>query len=604
MTPPKTTQPAHAVGVSPYRASVAAACGARCPSCACPPRSGLGSEPPRAPGTVRARPWAGVRQQRGAGAAGAASSAPNERGSGPPLPRTGGSAAASRAVGSLLDPGRQPPGTTPRRPRREACAWRLPVPGSERVRVLRPARGRAWPGPVRARPARRERARDRAAGAAERARDRAAGAAERARSGAVGSVQTQMRDLAISHHALVFSALGMVLFVPALISLATLLPLGSDHGLAARMAHHMALSAEAQEAVRDLFSTDDTIRTPTSAVGAVFTVLAAYAWPAELQRFYEAVWGLPSLGRRHLWRPLVWLGSLVAGPRRGRRRRWPRRRGGGCPADCGAVLAARSPVALVGAATAAGRARVLARAAPGGARDRRRSGRLQRGDERLPVARDHLERGPIRPDRRRLRADVLADLVQHRAAGRLRWSAASCTSGGPGHPANRLEPPGPGVGPAPDGDGPVRARKGRTTPTPATAGSPVSCGGAAARPAPLGAHGVAARRTGGSPGPPRRDRSAGRAPRRDRGRRGRGTGTPCCAARRSCLTGIRNVASVALLTSVPTRSSYRIRAACTIHRPPHCPTGWAVCPGSPAYRRKYLPTTLPRCARSRLLRGA
>ena len=47
-------------------------------------------------------------------------------------------------------------------------------------------------------------------------------------------------------------------------------------------------------------------------MGGVVTVLAAYAWPAELQRFYQAVWGLPSLGWRHLWRPLVWLGSLLA----------------------------------------------------------------------------------------------------------------------------------------------------------------------------------------------------------------------------------------------------------------------------------------------------
>ena len=156
------------------------------------------------------------------------------------------------------------------------------------------------------------RARERAAEAADRARERAAEAAERARSGAVGSVQTRMRDLAITHHALVFSALGMVLFVPALISLSTLLPLGSDHGLAERMAHHMALSPEAREAVRQLFSTEDTIRTATSAVGGLFTVLAAYAWPAELQRFYQAVWQLPGLGRRQLWRPLVWLGSLVA----------------------------------------------------------------------------------------------------------------------------------------------------------------------------------------------------------------------------------------------------------------------------------------------------
>jgi membrane protein len=144
-----------------------------------------------------------------------------------------------------------------------------------------------------------------------RARERAAETAARARSGTVGSVQSRMRDLAITHHALVFSALGMVLFVPALISLATLLPLGSDHGLAARMAHHMALSAEARAAVRELFSTDDTVRTATSAVGAVFTVLAAYAWPAELQRVYQAVWGLPGLGWRQLLRPLFWRGSLV-----------------------------------------------------------------------------------------------------------------------------------------------------------------------------------------------------------------------------------------------------------------------------------------------------
>jgi membrane protein len=144
-----------------------------------------------------------------------------------------------------------------------------------------------------------------------RARERAAEAAERARSGTVGSLHTRMRDLAITHHALVFSALGMVLFVPALISLASLLPLGSDHGFAARLAHHFALSADARREVRELFSTDETIRTATSAVGAVFTVLAAYAWPAELQRFYQAVWGLPALGWRQLWRPLVWLGSLI-----------------------------------------------------------------------------------------------------------------------------------------------------------------------------------------------------------------------------------------------------------------------------------------------------
>ena len=133
----------------------------------------------------------------------------------------------------------------------------------------------------------------------------------RARAGAVGSVQTRMGELQISHHALVFSALGMVLFVPALISLSTLVPFGSTHGLADRWAHRISLSDDAQRAVRELFTNDHTIRSATSAVGAVVTVLAAYAWPAELQRVYEAVWGLPSRGWRQLWRPLVWLLSFV-----------------------------------------------------------------------------------------------------------------------------------------------------------------------------------------------------------------------------------------------------------------------------------------------------
>ncbi|MGY1695611.1 YhjD/YihY/BrkB family envelope integrity protein [Geodermatophilus sp. SYSU D00814] len=125
-------------------------------------------------------------------------------------------------------------------------------------------------------------------------------------------MRTRIRELGTTHHALVFSALGMVLFVPALITLAAAVPIGREHGLADRLAHHMALSAEARDAVRELFATTDTISSTTSALGAACTVLAAYAWPAELQRFYASVWELPQLGRRHVWRPLVWLASFLA----------------------------------------------------------------------------------------------------------------------------------------------------------------------------------------------------------------------------------------------------------------------------------------------------
>lgn len=135
--------------------------------------------------------------------------------------------------------------------------------------------------------------------------------AVRAQSGTVGSVQRRMRDLQIRQHALVFAALAMVLFVPALISLAALLPLGRENGLADRWAEHLSLSGDARTAVRHLFSTDRTTREATSVLGGLVTVFAAYAWPAELQRVYEAVWGLPMQGWRARWRPLVWLASMV-----------------------------------------------------------------------------------------------------------------------------------------------------------------------------------------------------------------------------------------------------------------------------------------------------
>jgi membrane protein len=177
----------------------------------------------------------------------------------------------------------------------------MPTPGDDAAGDLPRARDRDEPRPgpdVRARIARLE----------ARVQEHAV----RLQSGTVGTVQRRMQDLQISRHALVFAALAMVLFVPALISLGALLPIGSDHGLADRWARHLALSAEARSAVRDLFDTDRTVRSATSAVSAVVTVLAAYAWPAELQRVYEAVWGLPSRGWRALWRPLVWLASMVA----------------------------------------------------------------------------------------------------------------------------------------------------------------------------------------------------------------------------------------------------------------------------------------------------
>ncbi len=40
-------------------------------------------------------------------------------------------------------------------------------------------------------------------------------------------------------------------------------------------------------------------------------ILFAYAWPNALQRGYELAWRLPPLGRRGLWRAVVWIAGFV-----------------------------------------------------------------------------------------------------------------------------------------------------------------------------------------------------------------------------------------------------------------------------------------------------
>src|SRR3954447_25892690 len=122
-----------------------------------------------------------------------------------------------------------------------------------------------------------------------------------------GEFQRRIKELEVMNHALLLSALALMLFIPALISLAAVLPLGSDHGLAADWGRRMGLSSAAARDVRHLFARDSTVAGTTTAFSSIVTVLFAFSWPAELARGYDTIWGLEPRGRRDLWRPLVWL---------------------------------------------------------------------------------------------------------------------------------------------------------------------------------------------------------------------------------------------------------------------------------------------------------
>jgi len=123
---------------------------------------------------------------------------------------------------------------------------------------------------------------------------------------AAGRLQRRMVELELMNQALILSALALMLFIPALISLAAVLPLGDSTGMASGLAHRVGLSPTATRYLQALLPDEQTVQATTGG-GALLSLLFAYSWPATLMRGYETIWDLPSRGRRDAWRPLVWL---------------------------------------------------------------------------------------------------------------------------------------------------------------------------------------------------------------------------------------------------------------------------------------------------------
>jgi len=126
-----------------------------------------------------------------------------------------------------------------------------------------------------------------------------------------GEVQRRISEAEVTNKAMILAALALLLFIPALVSLVAILPLGGNGSVAAGFARRLGLTSEATADVQKLFGTKQTVRGSTTVLGAVFTTFLAYGWPAELRRGYEYIWQLPNQGRRQIWRPLVWLLGFV-----------------------------------------------------------------------------------------------------------------------------------------------------------------------------------------------------------------------------------------------------------------------------------------------------
>jgi membrane protein len=134
---------------------------------------------------------------------------------------------------------------------------------------------------------------------------------ERFEASNAGRLQRRIVEVQLTKQALILAALALMLVIPALITLAAVLPLGADDGALGGFVQRFGLTPQATHDLQQLFPSRTTVRNASTWIGATLTVILTVRWPMALQRAYEIVWGLPFGGLRSLGRPLLWLAGAI-----------------------------------------------------------------------------------------------------------------------------------------------------------------------------------------------------------------------------------------------------------------------------------------------------
>jgi membrane protein len=143
-------------------------------------------------------------------------------------------------------------------------------------------------------------------------RERVRRTRERFEASTAGRLQRRIVEVQLTKQALILAALALMLVIPALVTLAAVLPLGTENGSFGGFVLRLGLTPEATRDLQQLFPSRSTVRSASTWIGATLTVILTVRWPMALQRAYEIVWGLPFGGLRSLGRPLLWLVAAIA----------------------------------------------------------------------------------------------------------------------------------------------------------------------------------------------------------------------------------------------------------------------------------------------------
>ncbi|MFC5142997.1 hypothetical protein ACFPK1_32575 [Actinomycetospora rhizophila] len=127
----------------------------------------------------------------------------------------------------------------------------------------------------------------------------------------LGHLQRRVVETQLTKQALILAALAFMLVIPALVTLAAVVPLGRPGGGVAAFASRLGLTPQATADLQQLFPTTTTVSSASTWFSVLLTVVLTVRWPLALQRAYELVWNLPHRGIRTLWRPLAWLAGFL-----------------------------------------------------------------------------------------------------------------------------------------------------------------------------------------------------------------------------------------------------------------------------------------------------
>ena len=98
---------------------------------------------------------------------------------------------------------------------------------------------------------------------------------------------------------------------PLLIVYGALLP--SDRDFADALIKRFQLTGASADTVRQAFASSGTVQSSLTVLGVVLLLYSALAFTRGLQRLYEGVFGLPTLGMRNTRWALLWLAVLCLG---------------------------------------------------------------------------------------------------------------------------------------------------------------------------------------------------------------------------------------------------------------------------------------------------